>query len=274
MKEIQLYPGNIYNYINENGTFELCIYICDTNLKNKVCVIPFDDYELGNEFPLEGFKKCAYPSKWKEITRNKIKKNLMIKGSYAAITFDEYVDLSNILLEKLSEKMLDTYKSLSKNRLKSKTKKYALTEDFYKYITWFEHKSNLQFGREIKKQPGILKYGIYYVEIGENIGTELHKLRPAVIFKKCQSATNPNDSSYLVIPITSQHTSSKYSFNTPIIVNGKINYIRLNDMRRVSIKRIVGPLYQTGTNKTIRLSKEDQAKLLSDFKAYYLDENE
>lgn len=272
---MRLFHGNIYKYLDpKNPVEKLCIYICDTNLKDRICVIPMDDAGRDNEFKIKATKKVAYPDEWVELNRNYITTNLMLGGRIAKVTFDEYVQLSDIILEKLNNKLLDTYKSFSGNRLKSQTKKYVITEDFYKYITWFEHKSNLQFKKEIKKQPGILRYGLYYVDIGENIGTELHKLRPCVIFKKCQSKTEPNDSSYIVIPVTSQHTSAKYQFNTPIIVNGKINYIRINDIRRVSIKRIVSPLYESGTNNTIVLNEQDIKNLISDFKEYYIGNDE
>lgn len=268
---MRLYYGNIYKFYDDTTKQEeLCIYMCDTNLKHKICIIPIYSPALGNEFPITSLKKVAYPDLWREINKDKINNTLMLRGKIANVSFEEYVQLSDIILNKLMNKLEETYKSLSIKRLKSKTKKYALTEDFYKYITWSEHKTNLQFNKDIKKQPGILKFGIYYVEIGENIGSELHKLRPAVIFKKCQSTKNPNDSSYIVIPITSQHTSSKYSFNTPIIVNGEINYIRINDIRRVSIKRIISPLYEKGTNKTIRLNESDQKRLLNDFSRYFI----
>ena len=127
----------------------------------------------------------------------------------------------------------------------------------------------LEFNKNINRNPIIKKYCLYYVEIGENIGTELHKMRPAVIFKRCM-ASNPNDSSYIVIPITSQSTSGNYPYNTPIMVNGKVNYVRTNDVRRISVKRIVGPLYKSGTNEVLKLNEAEIQSVKENFKNYFI----
>ena len=269
---MKLYHGNIYNYFNsKTGTNEICIYMCDTNLKHKVCIIPlYDSGRFQNSYPIKGLKKEAYPNLWKEIDRGYIKGPLRIKVDIAKVDFSEYVTLSDIVLDALADKLLQTFKSYSYKRVISKTKKYALTEDFYKYVTWFEHKTNLEFGKNIKTQPGFVKHGLYYVEIGENVGTELRKLRPAVIFKKCQSKKEPNDSSYIVLPISSKQSCANYKFNVPITVNGQTNYIKINDIRRVSIKRIVCPLIDKNTKKPIILTADEQSRLNKEFEDYFL----
>ena len=94
-------------------------------------------------------------------------------------------------------------------------------------------------------------------------------MRPVLIFK-CLKSSNPNNTSYMVIPVTSQSSSAKYSFNTPIVVNGKTNYVRTNDIRRISIKRIVSPLFKTGTNEIIKLTSEEIIHVKENFKNYFI----
>ena len=89
-------------------------------------------------------------------------------------------------------------------------------------------------------------------------------MRPAVIFKRCM-ASNPNDSSYIVIPITSQSTSGNYPYNTPILVNVKVNYVRT-----IVVKRIVGPLYKSGTNEVLKLNEAEIQSVKENFKNYFI----
>jgi len=97
-------------------------------------------------------------------------------------------------------------------------------------------------------------------------------MRPVVIFKRLK-AKIPDDTSYMVIPITSKTTSGKYPFNTPISVNGKTNYIRTNDIRRISIKRLVGPLYKSGTHDICVLTDSERDLMLENFKKYFLSDD-
>lgn len=271
---IKFYFGNIYKYRNINGNIEIAIYMCETNLSKNICIIPLKDSENSKlEFNIKGLNKKAFPNEAKEINKSNIISALMIKGKIAKVDYEEYVQLSTILLNKLANKVKITYDSLNQQRLNNVSKKdYALTEDYYKYITWFEHKTNIEFNRNIRRNPGIFKYGIYYAELGENVGSELHKLRPVLIYKKCVSKSNPNDSSFIVLPITSKMSSSKYSFNTVINVNGQKNWVKTNDIRRISLKRIVGPLYKSGTNYTIILSREEIKNVDDNFKKYFINE--
>lgn len=270
MTTATLYYGNIYIYLDDMNNHQIGIYMSDTNIAKRVCIIPMREDLSSGYMEIKGMNKVAYPLESIEINKNKIVEVLRIKGSIAKVSYEEFVILSNYLINKLTNKILDTYGVLTTKRLQNPNKKdYALTEDHYKYLTWFEHKSNLEFATSIKRNPKILKYGLYYAEIGENIGSELHKLRPVVIFKRFKAA-KPDDTSYMVIPVTSKSTSGKYPFNTPILVNGKINYIRTNDLRRISVKRLVSPLYKSGTNKICVLSDEERDLLLENFRDYFL----
>lgn len=262
--------GTIYIYHDEKGHEQIGTYMCNTNISKKICIIPMrDTHEIGC-FELKAMKKVAYPLESIEIYRNKIINSLYIKGKIAKISYEEFLMLTSILIQKLINKITHTYNDLEYKRLLNTDKKYyESTEHYYKYLTWFEHKTNLQFAEPIKRNPKILKYGIYYAEIGENIGSELHKMRPVVIFKRLR-AKIPDDTSYMVIPITSKTTSGKYPFNTPITVNGKTNYIRTNDIRRISIKRLVKPLYKPGTRDICVLSDCERDLMLENFKNYFL----
>lgn len=271
---MDLYHGYIYSYY-DNDQQEIAIYMCDTNLSSNVCIIPLkDDDQTGRGIPIIGINKLAYPLEFKEIKRNQIKNNLRIKGKTIKVDYITFLNLSEIMFHLLLDKTYKTYERLSQDRLKNiDVQNYSLTEDYYKYLTWFDYKTKLQFEKTINRNPGVIKGSLYYAELGENIGSELHKLRPVVIFKKCVSA-KPEDSSYIVIPITSKSSSGKYAFNPPIIVNGKINYVRINDLRRISVKRLACPLLDHSTRKTIVLSLQDMETIKQKLKEYFIDEKQ
>lgn len=269
---MNLIHGKVYKYHDKNQNDCIAIYLCDTNVSSNVCIIPLKDNDGSeNAVQITNLKKYAFPNEFLEIHRAKIYDFLRIKGKEFIIRYEEYLNISEIVYSHLLLKTANTYSKLSSKRKSNLSDEdYSLTESYYKYLTWFDYKTKLQFEKNITRNPGILKGGLYYTEIGENIGSELHKLRPTVIFKKCV-APNPNDTSYIVIPITSKTSAGKYAFNPSITVNGKINYIRINDMRRVSLKRIVCPLYETGTRNTIKLSIEEMNLIKEKLKEYFID---
>ena len=54
------------------------------------------------------------------------------------------------------------------------------------------------------------------------------------------------------------------------MVNGKVNYVRTNDVRRISVKRIVGPLYKSGTNEVLKLNEAEIQSVKENFKNYFI----
>lgn len=272
-----LWFGNVHFYKNplDGTTDNLCIYLCHTNLAKRVCIVPMNEIDENKYYiTISGMNKVAYPLDAFEINEELIGKQLSLKGKRITISYEEYLNISESVISKLCNKIFNTYHQLgSIRRMNIQNIDYSITEDYYKYITWFEHKTNIQFHKSIKRNPGLIKWGLYYIEIGENVGSELHKLRPAIIFRKNISNKNPSDSSYIVIPITSKTRASRYYFNVPITVNGDVNYAKLNDIRRISVKRVVRPLYDKN-GKTIVLNAAEKQSIKNNLKLYLFGENE
>lgn len=257
-KSIQLFHGNIYTYVNDKNESEIAMYLCDTNLGNKVCMIPLDNPDgYSNTVTIEGMKKVLYPENYFEIEKSKIVSILKLKGKNANVDYRTYLQISEIVIHSLLAKTTNTYQSLSHKRFQNIGKEnFILTEDYYKYLTWFDFKTKLQFQRELRVMPGILLHSVYWAELGRNVGSELEKLRPVLIFKKLLSKKYINDSSVIVLPISSKFTCQRYNTNYPLIINGKINYVKINDMQRISIKRLSQP-YRDSEGKVVVISDED-----------------
>ena len=257
-KSIQLFHGNIYTYVNDKNKSEIAMYLCDTNLGNKVCMIPLDNPDgYSNTVTIEGMKKVLYPENYFEIEKSKIVSILKLKGKNAIVDYQTYLQISEIVIHSLLAKTTNTYQSLSHKRFQNIGKEnFILTEDYYKYLTWFDFKTKLQFQRELRVMPGILLHSVYWAELGRNVGSELEKLRPVLIFKKLLSKKYINDSSVIVLPISSKFTCQRYNTNYPLIINGKINYVKINDIQRISIKRLSQP-YRDSEGKVVVIGDED-----------------
>lgn len=241
--ELKLFHGNVYRYFSDRGEEKIAMYLCDTNLGNMVCLIPIEEENiLAGSIKIPCLSKVAYPDKFFEIAKKAIKGPLYIHGKPYKVDYPTYLRISETVLTDLLIKTKETYRRLSDSRFqKIGEENYILTEDYYKYLTWFDFKTKLQFQRPLRKNPDVLQYSVFWAELGRNIGSELEKLRPVIIFKKLVSNDHPNSSSYIVIPITSKQSASKYKINYPVIINGKTNYAKINDIRRISVKRLVKP---------------------------------
>lgn len=242
MSEINLYHGNVYNY-TEEMELKICVYLCDSPHKHYICIIPMDEINPNLDYiQIPGMEKVAYPSLYKEIDKNLIASSLYIKGKPARMDYLNYIKTTDYVLKKEIEKLTKKYEDFNHFRkTNSQDEKYILTEDYYKYISWFNKKTIIQHERCFTKNPHIAKRQICRVDFGQNIGSEINKLRPALIYKKMVSDSNPNTSSYLVFPISSK-VKRKYKSCFITNVNGKLCTIRINDLKRVSVKRIINPM--------------------------------
>lgn len=92
-----------------------------------------------------------------------------------------------------------------------------------------------------------------------------------LIFRKLISKKQINDSSVIVIPVSSKLTCQRYKSNYPVIINGKTNYIKVNDMRRISIKRLAQP-YKDSNGNVVVLSDKDIANIKEIIRDYYVDQ--
>lgn len=104
--------------------------------------------------------------------------------------------------------------------------------------------------------------------MGCNIGCEIEKLRPILIWKEHINTSNPNENSYYVFPISSKIPKKKYYYNIEININGQKNIIKINDGKRISIKRIIKP-FKDSSNKTYSISQETSNEIKNAIKMYF-----
>ena len=126
----------------------------------------------------------------------------------------------------------------------------------------------MQFQTNIRTNPGIIVGGVYWAELGRNLGSELDKIRPVLILRKLVSNNNPNDSSYIVLPITSKASAGNYWMNYKIQVDGEDNFVKIADMHRISIKRIKG-CFRIGNNNSLFLTASQMTDIKNLIKQFY-----
>ncbi len=153
--------------------------------------------------------------------------------------------LKNSLILKLNEKI--NYKSI----------------DEMKYLKWCYDKLLLN---ESNLSITILKPGsICWVDFGQNIGSELRKLRPAILWR-----SSADKKMWTVIPLSSKCFNDKYYFHCDI-TSLSCSTAKLESMSNFSYKRIREPFFHN--KKIAHLSQNDYLNILSALRKYYTFEN-
>ena len=105
------------------------------------------------------------------------------------------------------------------------------------------------------------------------VGSELNKSRPVLVWKKRCNGENEENYSYIVIPITSKDKSKKYYMNIPIDINGRPCYLRIEDMRRINIKRFTRPILNDN-KKILFIDNNKRDEIIDAIKKFYIFENQ
>ena len=264
--------GKIYKYSEEN-IVKYFSYIGDSDDASQVIGI-----EIGSSNPnrdsilIDGLKMVAFADHPIFVKSNTISGPLFIKGTDIEIS----KDLFNEILNKLISSIIDDYKNdvsdcISRNYSPSKKEltNIVIPEKIIRLLLWNKKKTELKFDTLQPQMPSCMKYGLYFAYLGTNIGSEIDKSRPVLIWKKHESNLNSSDNSYFVFPVSSKIPKKDYNYNVQIAVNGKTNIIKINDGRRISGLRIVKPLKDKNTGKMYMLSKSDIELVKNSIKNYF-----
>ena len=133
------------------------------------------------------------------------------------------------------------------------------TPDGLSYNKWCKDKLVLMNNNEQKYN---LKIGaICWVDLGYNIGKELRKLRPAILWR---SSSDKNMGT--VIPLTSKRKKDKYYFHYDM-ENSILGTARIENLINISSNRIKEPYFIN--NKIATITKKDNDGILDIIKRYY-----
>ena len=268
-KKVKLFPKNIYIYTKSDNTKGLCVYICDTDNSNEIVVGSIENIDTLNSNYIKlsnGIKKVLYLDKYISLKTSQIDTPLYYSGKLQSITSEEFLILTTSVYKLMILNFQMKIEKISNNNFnEGKLIDITLPEKIIKLLTWNLKKSDLRF---LHKQSNIvvMEHCIYFAYLGTNIGSEIEKLRPVLVWRKHINKQNQLDNSYYVFPITSKKQKKNYSTNIKIKLNGKVNYIKLNQGRVISEHRFFKIFEDSSTGKVARIIipiKEEIKKSLS-----------
>lgn len=237
----------VYEYnINNDKKWILIIFNIS---KNHYIGIPVYNETVENGIFLKSIRKYAVVDKINDFYRSNIKKCIYVKGKPIKISNEEH---SEILL-KSKDYFLNFIRNNTKNNF-----------DGLSYNKWCKDK--LEIINKNVTDVSRLKVGaICWVDLGYNIGNELRKLRPAILWR-----SSVNKKMWTIIPLTSKCMNDKYYFHYDLM-NKKLGTAKIENLINISVNRIKG-LYFVDKKIAI-ITKKDNDTLIKIIKKYYAFQN-
>lgn len=227
--------------LNETKQWVLILYDIS---QNHYVGIPVYNENKDNSVYLKSINKYAVLSEIDDYNRTSIKGCIYIRGKTLKITNKEF--------DKILLKSKDNFLSYVKNNTNN-------NPDGISYNKWCKDKLEL-----INKDSEItnLKVGaICWVDLGYNIGNELRKLRPAILWR-----SSANKKMWTAIPLTSKHKDDNYYFHYDL-KDKKLGTARIENLINISVNRIKEPYFVK--NKIATITKKDNDEIIKIIKKYY-----
>ncbi len=252
----------IYRYKDGLET-PLCIYLCDIQIKDRILIMPLTEICSGNVYKLSVTRQYADLDNYKEISKDTIISALFLNSKPVRVPESDLKTIQEYIIQKHMLKLSNTAININISTW--------LFESIYQFINWKYQKFLLNF-QPYKRKTTVYENGIYWASLGVNVGSELNKNRPVLIWKKRCNGANEENYSYIIIPITSKQKRKQYYMNVPITINGQPSYLRIEDMRRINIKRITRPILDM-ENKLIFIDENKRKEIIEAIQKFYIFEN-
>lgn len=149
--------------------------------------------------------------------------------------------LKESLIQKLSEET--DYKDIEK----------------IKYLKWCYDK--LLLNENTSQIPSLNPGSICWTDFGQNVGSELRKLRPAILWR-----SSSDKKIWTVIPLSSKCYNDKYYFHCDL-EGLPHSTAKLESLANFSYKRLREPFFYS--KKIAHLSQKDYSEILISLKKYY-----
>ena len=227
--------------LNETKQWILILYDIS---QNHYVGIPVYNKNKDNSIYLKSINKYVVLSEIDDYNRTNIKRCIYIKGKPLKITNKEFDEI----ILKSKDSFLNYVKDNTSNN-----------PDGISYNKWCKDKLEL-----INKDSNItnLKVGaICWVDLGYNVGNELRKLRPAILWR-----SSSNKKMWTAIPLTSKHRDDSYYFHYNL-KDKKLGTARIENLINISANRIKEPYFIK--NKIATITKKDNDEILKIIKKYY-----
>ena len=229
---------------SESGNKEWILIIYDIS-SNHYVGIPIYSKENDNSIYLKSINKYANIIAIKDYNRSNMSRCIYEKGKPLRITNKEYsnllVECKNSLIEFLNDNIKDDIDGIA-------------------YLKWCRDKHIINM-KEIKLEK-LKQNGIYWVNMGYNVGSELRKLRPAILWRP-----TADKKTWTMIPLTTKKRNDNYYFHYDLECL-KEGSAKIENMMNYSHKRIVSPYYSK--HKLAIITKNDYDNIINIIEKYYL----
>jgi len=233
----QIYEVNL----NDNSQWILILYDIS---KNHYVGVPVYNSYVKNSILIESINKYIILDEINDYNRSNIKRCIYIKGKPIKIKDNEF----NEILKKSKINFCNYIKNNTDN-----------TPDGISYNKWCKDKLVL-----INRPEQNLKLkinAICWVDLGYNIGNELRKLRPAILWR-----SSSDKKMWTVIPLTSKRKGDRYYFHYDM-EDINLGTARVENLINISSNRIREPYFVN--NKIATITKMDNDAILQIIKKYY-----
>jgi mRNA-degrading endonuclease toxin of MazEF toxin-antitoxin module len=233
----------IYETI-ENNTKEWILIIYDISANHYVG-IPVYSKSSNNTIYIKSIDKYVFPYLIKDYNRSNMTRSIYKKGKPLTITEKEY----NELLIKCKDSLIEYLNINVKNNV-----------DGISYLKWCRDKHIIN-SKDIKPDK-IKQNGIYWINMGYNVGSELRKLRPAILWRP-----TGDKKTWTMIPLTTKKRNDNYYFHYDLECLNE-GSAKLENMMNYSYKRIIAPYFSK--HKLAILTINDYENIKKIIEKYYL----
>lgn len=198
-----------------------------------------------NSFYVDSINKYLEIENIKDFSKKDFKNVVYIKGKALCINKKEYAEIN--------KKTKDFF-------IKSLDSSTAVNVDDLLYLKWCYDKLVLN---NLLTEPEILiQGGVYWVEFGYNVGSELRKLRPAILWR-----SSSNKLMWTVIPLTTKCIKDKYYFHYDLECL-ETGTAKIDCMKNVSYRRIKEQYFCN--KKGVLITKKDYKNIKTKIGQYYM----
>jgi mRNA-degrading endonuclease toxin of MazEF toxin-antitoxin module len=229
---------------NEVGEKQWVLIIYDISANHYVGIPVYSKDKDGYLF-LKSINKYADINSIRDYNRSKMCRCIYTYKKPLKLSSKEF----NVLLESCKSSLINYMND-----------NIASDIDGLSYLKWCRDKYN--FNKEDVLLDNLKQNGIYWVNMGVNVGSELRKLRPVILWR-----STSDNKTWTMIPLTTKKRSDKYYFHYDLecLAEGSA---KIENMMNYSYKRILAPYFSKG--KLAMITKKDYNNIAKIISKYYL----
>ena len=229
---------------NEKVDKEWVLIIYDISANHYVGMPVYSKEKEGCVY-CDSIKKYVDVNKVADYNRSKMNRCIYEKGEPVKLTSSDF----NKVLQESKKSLLQFLNKNIKNDI-----------DGISYIKWCRDKYIIN--QKDVEADKLIQKAIYWVDFGIGVGSELRKLRPAILWR-----TTSDKNLWTMIPLTTKRRSDKYYFHYDLecLAEGTA---KIENMMNLSSKRILAPYF--AKDKLAIITKNDYNEIKKAISKYYL----